>query len=54
MLSGVRFTGHVFSDLEAQEPILREIEGSFSMMTLHELEAGVKGKTWHLQKIRRP
>ena len=23
-------------------------------MTLHDLEAGVKGQIWHLQKIRRP
>ena len=34
----------LFSYFDALEPIIREIEGPFSMMTLHDLETGVKGK----------
>ena len=34
----------LFSEFEALEPILRETSGPFSMMTLHDLEAGVKGQ----------
>ena len=47
MLSDVRFTDHdflvVFSNFEALKPIIREIYGPFSMMTVHDLEAWVKG-----------
>ena len=34
----------LFSYFEALEPIIRRIEVPFSMMTLHDLEAGVKGQ----------
>ena len=48
MLSDVRFTGHDFlqvvSYFEVLDPIIRKILGPFSMMTLHDLEAGVKGQ----------
>ena len=48
MLSDVRFTGHDFlqadSYFEVLEPIIREILGPFSMMTLHDLEIWVKGQ----------
>ena len=49
MLSDVRFTGHDFlqivSYFEALESIIREKKGPFSMMTLHDLEEGVKFDT---------
>ena len=32
----------LFSYFEALESIIREVEGTFGMMTLHHLEAGVK------------
>ena len=38
---------------EALEPIIREIEGRFSMMTPFNLEAWVKGKIQHLGKTPR-
>ena len=48
MLPDLRFTGQDFLQVvfifEALELIIREIQGPFSMMTLHDLEAGVKGQ----------
>ena len=34
----------LFSYFEVLEPIIQEISGHFSMMALHDLEAGVKGQ----------
>ena len=47
-----RFAHHdsckLFSHWEALEPIIREIEELFSIMTQIILEAMVKGQIWHL------
>ena len=34
----------LFSNFEALEPIIREIKAPFSLMTLHDHDAGVKGQ----------
>ena len=48
MLSDVRFTGHNFlqvvSNFEALEPLIGEMQGFCSIITLHGLEAEVKGQ----------
>ena len=36
---------------EALGPIIRDVEGHFSMMTTFDLEAGVKNQIQHLEKI---
>ena len=42
-----------FSYFVALESIIREMQGLFSMITLLDLEAGVKGQISHLQKVYR-
>ena len=57
------FTGKTFADQdfpsailhsEALAPIIREIQGPFSMMTPFKLEAGVIGQIQHMGNIPRP